>query len=83
MAEHPDQTAEWDVVYDARGHFAEPHTERLISLGTINVRGYTIYGIGFVGVLLGQIQLGRPAPVFPDQSSGVYGGSGACSCALK
>ena len=40
MAEHPDQTAEWDVVYDARGHFAEPHTDRLISLGTINVRGY-------------------------------------------
>ena len=40
MAEHPDETAEWDVVYDARGHFAEPHTDRLISLGTINVRGY-------------------------------------------
>ena len=40
MAEHPNETAEWDVVYDARGHFAEPHTGRLISLGTINVRGY-------------------------------------------
>ena len=26
--------------YDARGHFVEPHTDRLISLGTINVRGY-------------------------------------------
>jgi hypothetical protein len=40
MAEHPDETAEWDVVYDARGHFAEPHTARLISLGTVGVRGY-------------------------------------------
>jgi hypothetical protein len=40
MADRPHETAEWDVVYDARGHFAEPHTDRLISLGTINVRGY-------------------------------------------
>jgi hypothetical protein len=30
----------WDIVYDDRGHFREPHTERLIGLGTINVRGY-------------------------------------------
>ena len=30
----------WDVVYDDRGHFAEPHVERVIGLGTLNVRGY-------------------------------------------
>ena len=26
MNEHPSATAEWDVVFDARGHFHEPHT---------------------------------------------------------
>ena len=30
----------WNVVYDDRGHFAEPHTERVIGLGTLNVRQY-------------------------------------------
>jgi hypothetical protein len=30
----------WDVVYDDRGHFAEPHIKRVIGLGTLNVRGY-------------------------------------------
>ena len=36
----PHRTAEWDVVFDARGHFAEPHTERTIGLGTLEVRRY-------------------------------------------
>jgi hypothetical protein len=31
---------EWDVVYDARGHFEEPHTNRRIGCGTIEVRDY-------------------------------------------
>ena len=31
---------EWDVVWDDRGHFTEPHTDRTIGLGTINVRNY-------------------------------------------
>jgi hypothetical protein len=30
----------WDVVYDDRGHFVEPHIKRVIGLGTLNVRGY-------------------------------------------
>ena len=30
--------ADWDVVYDDRGHFTEPHTKRVIGLGTLNVR---------------------------------------------
>jgi hypothetical protein len=38
MNEHPSATAEWDVVFDARGHFHEPHTGRIIPLGTIEVR---------------------------------------------
>jgi hypothetical protein len=37
---HPEQTAEWDVVYDARGHIAEPHTKVIIPLGTLDVRSY-------------------------------------------
>jgi hypothetical protein len=31
---------EWDIVYDDRGHFFEPHTKRSIGLGTISVRKY-------------------------------------------
>jgi hypothetical protein len=38
MSEHPDVTAEWDVVFDARGHLHEPHTGRVVPLGTIEVR---------------------------------------------
>jgi hypothetical protein len=31
---------DWDVVYDARGHFLEPHTSRRIGCGTIEVGNY-------------------------------------------
>jgi DNA topoisomerase VI subunit A len=31
---------DWDVVYDDRGHFMEPHTKRVIGLGTPSVRSY-------------------------------------------
>jgi hypothetical protein len=40
MAENIEETADWDVVYDARGHLVEPHTMRSLSLGTIQVRQY-------------------------------------------
>jgi DNA topoisomerase VI subunit B len=44
MNEHPDETAGWDVVFDDRGHFREPHQqngrERIIGLGTLAVREY-------------------------------------------
>lgn len=30
----------WNVVYDARGHFEEPHTNRSIGCGTVEVRNY-------------------------------------------
>ncbi len=33
-------TADWDVTYDARGHFAEPHTKIITPLGTLDVRNY-------------------------------------------
>ena len=40
MNEHPSQTADGDVVFDARGHFAEPHTGNMVPLGTLDVRHY-------------------------------------------
>jgi hypothetical protein len=30
----------WNVVFDARGHFEEPHTNRQFGLGTLEVRDY-------------------------------------------
>ena len=30
----------WNVVYDARGHFHEPHTGKVVPLGTLQVRDY-------------------------------------------
>jgi hypothetical protein len=40
LTEHPEETANWDVVYDARGNLTEPHTRRRVLLGTIQVRTY-------------------------------------------
>ena len=37
---YPGETASWDVVYDARGHLKEPHTNLRIDLGTLAVRRY-------------------------------------------
>ena len=37
---NPQLTANWDVVYDARGRFREPHTGREVPLGTLHVRKY-------------------------------------------
>ena len=40
IEEHPEITANWDVVYDARGHMREPHTGHSLPLGTLQVRDY-------------------------------------------
>jgi Topoisomerase 6 subunit A/Spo11, Toprim domain len=40
IAEHPELTARWKVVFDARGHLVEPHTRRSIPLGTLEVETY-------------------------------------------
>ena len=40
MAKHRDRVQTWDVVFDARGHFEEPHTKMIVPLGTIDVRNY-------------------------------------------
>jgi hypothetical protein len=40
IEEHPQKTKTWNVVYDARGHLEEPHTERRIGCGTIEIANY-------------------------------------------
>ena len=35
-----EHSVDWNVVYDARGHFTEPHTNRRIGCGTIEVGNY-------------------------------------------
>jgi len=40
QTENPEITANWDVVYDDRGHLIEPHTGESIGLGTLSVRRY-------------------------------------------
>jgi hypothetical protein len=39
---YPERTATWDVIYDARGHLHEPHTNRELALGTLDVRDYLL-----------------------------------------
>ena len=36
--EHPDRCANWNITWDARGTFSEPHTNVAIPLGTLEVR---------------------------------------------
>ena len=40
MRENPGSTADWNIAWDDRGHFSEPHTNHEIGLGTLAVRGY-------------------------------------------
>jgi hypothetical protein len=40
MFDYPSETANWDVVYDARGHLVEPHVRMRLGLGTVDVRKY-------------------------------------------
>lgn len=68
MNEHPEVTAPWDVVFDARGHFHEPHTGRIVPLGTIEVRRH----LREVGRhTLPELQVHLPEmPVFPTCGPG-------------
>jgi hypothetical protein len=40
MDDNPETTATWDVLYDDRGHFIDPHNGEIIGLGTKSVRQY-------------------------------------------
>jgi len=57
LAEHPDLTEEWDVVFDARGHFREPHTGQEIGLGTLEVREYLRWWTSALTPSLGDVDL--------------------------
>jgi hypothetical protein len=57
MRDHPDETADWDVISDDRGHFREPHSGRLIGLGTLAVREY----VGdFADPEIGEVSVNAP-----------------------
>jgi hypothetical protein len=40
IEENPNLCASWDIVWDARGHLTEPHTGRIVPLGTAEGRAY-------------------------------------------
>lgn len=40
MEDFPEKTANWDVIYDARGKLIEPHSDTRVDLGTLEVRRY-------------------------------------------
>jgi hypothetical protein len=40
VEDNPELTADWNVVFDARGRLIEPHTATRIDLGTLEVRKY-------------------------------------------
>ena len=44
VAANPELTASWDIVWDARGNLIEPHTNRQVPLGTLEVRDYLAGG---------------------------------------
>jgi len=63
---------DWNVVYDARGHFEEPHTNRRIGCGTIEVGNY-----------LGAMNEPSIIPAeFADASVNIIGPSGCISGVL-
>jgi hypothetical protein len=55
MADHPVLTANWDVVFDPRGNFTEPHTQHAVPLGTIDVRNY-LSGLRRLPILKEQVK---------------------------
>ena len=63
---------DWDVVYDARGHFEEPHTNRQIGCGTIEVGNY-LHAVKEPKIVLAD---------FADASVDVIGPSGNLSGVL-
>ena len=40
IRENAAQCARWDIAWDDRGHFAEPHSGKAFGVGTLNVRDY-------------------------------------------
>jgi Protein of unknown function C-terminus (DUF2399) len=59
---HPELTADWDVVFDDRGHLIEPHTNHRVGLGTLAVRGYIRGWHADVSAEVGSIELDHDCP---------------------
>ena len=55
---------EWDVAYDARGHFAEPHDGHSFGVGTLQVRNYLaeLHDPKLVDAELGQAEVETCGP---------------------
>ena len=62
LREHPEQTQEWDVVFDARGHLREPHTAHMIGLGTLEVRAYCNHWHAHIREAVESITLAHDCP---------------------
>jgi hypothetical protein len=63
---------DWNVVYDARGHFEEPHTNRRIGCGTIEVDNY-LHAVGEPDVVQAD---------FSDASVDIIGQAGGIAAVL-
>jgi hypothetical protein len=61
--------ADWDVVYDDRGHFMEPHTKKVVGLGSLAVRNY----VNRVGKLKLEAAEFEPAEVVTCGPHGSFG----------
>jgi hypothetical protein len=62
---HPELTKEWNIVYDARGEFIEPHGGRTVELGTRGVRGYIAGWTPTTGRAVVRSREGGVAPAEP------------------
>jgi DNA topoisomerase VI subunit B len=40
VSTYVERCGDWDIAFDDRGHFREPHTDHQLGLGTLNVRAY-------------------------------------------
>jgi hypothetical protein len=40
LSEHPDKAREWKIAADPRGHLTEPHTGKVIPVGTLEIAAY-------------------------------------------
>jgi hypothetical protein len=63
---------DWNVVYDARGHFEEPHTNRRIGCGTIEVGNY-LHAVKEPDIIPGE---------YSDATVDIIGPSGTLSALL-
>lgn len=60
LAAHPDQTSGWDVLFDDRGHFTEPHTGRSFGIGTLSSRDFLAACDQPPSLALGQLSTAFP-----------------------